>query len=377
MALGYACYAADRTVLSSVLAPLSASLSLNNAEIGFLGSAQYIGVGCIVFLSGHISDRYGRWPVIVSGLAVFTAFTWLVGVASNFDEAFAFRFLSGLGEGAFWPVAMAAVATHFRERKGLALGVFYVGFDVGSVMGLTLGGLAYSFYDSWRPSFFIAPLVGLPVLGAAILGWRRLGRLGQGASGMRLGRDALLLVKKKQVLVVMAFALLATWASVFQVVFLPYYFFKVLKTSVLSAALLSSIVTVAGAFGKVILGGASDRWRRDRLLVLCSLAALGSYLLFFSASQFYLDMVGAISMGFFSASIFPIMQALMADRCQGETGTALGLTTTSQSIGTIIAPITTAPLFVFGVGRGAAIGAMVPAALAVLLALLLREPRNQ
>ena len=376
LTLGYACYATDRTVLSSVLAPLSASLSLDNAEVGLLSSAQYIGVGFIVLLAGHLSDRYGRWPVILSGVAVFTSFTWLVGFASSFGEAFAFRLLSGIGEGAFWPVAMATVADHFKERKGLALGIFYVGFDAGSVAGLAIGGLAYTAYNSWRPAFFVAPLIGLPVLVGATIAWKRPGPMERDASRIRLGRDAVAMFRKKQVLVVLAFALLATWASVFQVAFLPYYFFKVLKTNVLSAALLSAIVTVAGALGKITLGGMSDRWRRDRLLLIAALATVVSYVLFFGAPEFYLSVVGAVSMGFFSASLFPVLQALMTDSCEGKLGTALGLTTTSQSMATILSPIVTASLFVFGVGRGAALGAMVPAFLTVVVALLLAEPRT-
>src|SRR5579862_7649918 len=98
LTMGYAVYAADRTVLSSVLVPLSSSLSLTNSEIGLLSAAQYIGVTCVVFLAGSISDRYGRWQVILAGLVIFSAFTWLIGLSTNFVEAFTFRFVSGLGE---------------------------------------------------------------------------------------------------------------------------------------------------------------------------------------------------------------------------------------------------------------------------------------
>lgn len=66
---GYFVYAIDRTVLSSVLAPLSASLSLSNSQIGLLSAAQYIGVTCTVFIAGTISDRYGRWKVALAGLS--------------------------------------------------------------------------------------------------------------------------------------------------------------------------------------------------------------------------------------------------------------------------------------------------------------------
>jgi MFS family permease len=375
MTIGYAVYAADRTVLASVLAVMAPALHLTNQQIGLIGSAQYIGVLCFVFLSGHISDRYGRKTVIIVGIAVFTLFTWMIGFASSFLQAFVFRLLSGFGEGIFWPVAMASVASYFKKRKGLALGIFYVGFDVGSVAGLSLGGLAYSFSSDWRTAFFAAPSIGLfVIIGAAWLK-NEFKSSTEDAAGIRLGRDALDLIKQRSVILMMAFALLATWASVWQVVFLPYYFFTVLHFGILSSALFSSVVSISGGAGKLILGGASDIWKRNRMLAAIALAVLVAYALFFTISNSILALLVAIVMGFFSSSIFPIMQALMADICKGKTGTALGLTTTSQSVATVISPIITASLFAMGVGRAMALNAMIPAALTLVVAVLLKDPR--
>lgn len=376
MTLGYAVYAADRTVLASVLALMAPALSLTNYEIGLLGAAQYVGVLCFVFLSGHLSDRYGRKLVLMVGLVVFTVFTWLIGIAGSFLEAFLFRLISGFGEGIFWPVAMAAVAAYFKERKGLALGIFYVGFDAGSVAGLSLGGLAYSISGNWRAAFVAAPSLGLlAIVGAAWLK-SKFTSSGEEAARIRFGKDALELLRQRNVVLMMAFALLATWASVWQVVFLPYYFFTVLHFGILPSALFSAVVSISGGAGKLILGATSDLWRRNRLLAAISCAVLVSYAFFFATSNPFLDLLVAIVMGFFSSSIFPIMQALMVDSCSGRTGTALGLTTTSQSMATVISPIITASLFAMGVGRAVALNAMIPAALTLMVALVLREPRR-
>ena len=174
----------------------------------------------------------------------------------------------------------------------------------------------------------------------------------------------------------MAFALLATWASVWQVVFLPYYFFKVMHFTVLSASLLSSLVLVAGAFGKIILGGLSDSVRRNRLLAAVTLATFLSYVIFFSSSIFALYMAAALSMGFFSASIFPVVQSMMTDSADGMTGSALGLSTSAQSVATIFSTFIAASLFTIGVGRAVALDAMIPISLAFIVALFLREPRR-
>ena len=375
MTLGYAVYAADRTVLASVLALMAPALSLTNYEIGLLGSAQYIGVLCFVFVSGHLSDRYGRKTVLTVGIVVFTLFTWMMGLASSFLQAFLFRLVSGFGEGIFWPVAMAAVASYFKKRKGLALGIFYVGFDVGSVAGLSLGGIAYSLSSDWRTAFFVAPSIGILVIAGAVCVKNEFRTSGEDAASIRLGRDAMDLLKQKSVIIMMVFALLATWASVWQVIFLPYYFFTVLHFGILTSALFSAVVSISGGAGKIILGGTSDVWRRNRMLAFMALAVLLSYALFFAISNPFLALSVAIIMGFFSSSIFPVMQTLMVDICKNRTGTALGLTTTSQSIATVISPIITASLFVMGVGRAVALNAMIPAVLTLLVAMMLKDPR--
>jgi MFS family permease len=111
------------------------------------------------------------------------------------------------------------------------------------------------------------------------------------------------------------------------------------------------------------------------MLAVIALAVLLSYAFFFVTSNPILALSVAIIMGFFSSSIFPVMQALMADICKGRTGTALGLTTTSQSVATVISPIITASLFAMGVGRAVALNAMIPSALTLLVAVMLKDPR--
>jgi MFS family permease len=374
--LGYLVYSADRYVFNTLLHSIQKTLSpLTGLQVGLLGSSIYVGVLCTVFLAGHLSDRYGRWKIIVAGLAVFTAFTWLIGLADSFTEVFAFRFVSGLGEGLFWPVAMAAVAARFSSRKGLGLGIFYTGFDAGGVFGASVAGSVLYLVGDWRPAFFVAPALGLVAIAGVVLARRAVERQEGDGRGLALGRDALRLVRQRGMIVILLFALLATWATVWQTVFLAYYYGTVLKLPDFYSALAVIPVPASGAVGKVLLGGLSDRWRRDRLLLVASLGMVGSYALFFGSSSFVVDVAASLSMGFSSSAIFPVMQSLAADRSGGRVGTAMGLTTTFQSAATILAPTTTGAMFFLGIGNAVALEAMIPAVLTVAVAALLREPR--
>jgi MFS family permease len=369
LSFGYVIYAVDRSILSSVLSVMETELNLTKPEVGLLGSAQYLGVLGVVFLSGYFSDRFGRKKIILAGVIMFTTFTWTIAIAQNFFWAFLFRFLSGIGEGLFWPVAMAAVAETFSGRKGVSLGIFYVGFDVGSVAGLAAGAFVYTIFESWRYTFLLTPLAGIPVIIGILLSRNNL------ETGNKMISGARIVIKKNEIQAVMLFAFLATWASVWQVVFLPYYFYKVMHFGVLPSALLSSLVLLSGAVGKVVMGRVSDTIGREKVLLISSLLVVSSFLIFFFVSNFEVSFAGALMMGFFGSSVFPVMQALAAEYAKGAPGTSLGMTTSSQSVATVLAPAISGYLFYLGVGRALALDAIIPSALMVCVAsfLLIRR----
>jgi len=382
MFLGYLAFTADRTVLSAMLKTLSSSLgfigtsSFGIAETAWLSSAQFMGVLAFVLLSGYLSDRYGHRRVILAGVGIFTACTWLVGTATSFEQAFVYRLVSGFGEGLFWPAAMSAVANYFGRSKGLALGIFYAGFDLGGAAGNTIGSVTFALTADWRNAFFVAPLIGIPVLGGVFASRRTFSEAATQTGSLSLGRDALSVLRRKGVGVIMGFAFLATWASVWQVAYLPYYYSVVLGASVAEAGLIAAAVLVSGMVGKVVMGRVSDSFRRDRLLVALTLVVVAFYGVFFSTADFGVAIGSALVLGFFSSAIFPVMQALASDSAGGRTGTVLGLTTTFQSAAAVIGVLVPGALFSLGVGRALALGAMVPAVMMAAAAFFLREGRK-
>jgi len=376
MSLGYAVYAADRTLLTSMLSPLSSGLGLTGLQQGLLVSAQYIGVLSVVFLAGSLSDRYGKWRIILGGVVVFSAFTWLIGLSENFAEAFAFRLVSGMGEGMFWPVAMSAVATSFGSSRGFALGAFYVGFDLGGASGTAIGGLAFSITSDWRTAFFVAPLLGVAVIAGLFLTRGVLERQTSRAGMPQLGRESLGVLGRSGMPLVLVFAFLVTYPVAAWQSFLPTYFKSVLGLGVSSAAYAASGVLLAGALGKLVLGRASDRRRRNRVLLAMALGTFAMFAVFFSTSTIALGIAAGMAAGFVGSAIFPVMQALAADSGGGMTGTALGLTTTFQSLATVLSPTITSLFFPQGVGAAVAYNVMVPMVGVVLVAFLLRDPKR-
>ncbi|MEM3185674.1 MAG: MFS transporter [Conexivisphaerales archaeon] len=371
LSLGYVVYSVDRSILSSVLSVIEVELRLSKPQVGYLGAAQYIGVLAVVFFAGYISDILGRKKIIFAGVSIFTSFSWMIGIAPDFFWVFLFRLVSGIGEGLFWPVAMAAVAERFAGKKGFSLGIFYVGFDIGSVAGVTAGALSFTTFGSWRYAFLLPPLAGIFV----ILGL--LFTQDKGIEKNRIQPLILKVVRKKEVYLIMVFAFLATWSSVWLVVFLPYYFYKVMHFGVLSSALLSSFVLASGGTGKIVMGRLSDKLEREKVLLVSSFLVVLSYLMFFFTTSFEISFAGALMMGFFSSSVFPVMQALATEYASEMPGASLGLTTSSQSVATVLSPIMSGYLFLLGVGKALALDAIIPSAIMNFVAILLIVLRHR
>jgi predicted MFS family arabinose efflux permease len=376
MALGYAVYAADRTVLQSVITAMKPGLGLSDFQKGLLLSAQYMGVLAVVLFAGHLSDRFGKWRIILVGVVVFSVFTWLIAFAADFTQAFAFRVVSGVGEGIFWPVAMSAVANYFRKNKGLALGAFYVGFDAGGAGGSTIGGLSLSLTSGWRTAFFVAPLMGIAVVAGLFIARSAFSEADTKVGTLALGRDALALVKRKEILFIMLFAFMATYPIAVWQSYLTTYWNSVKGVDKAIAAYGYAAVLVSGAFGKVMLGRASDSWRRNRMLVTISAVSAALFALFFYTSSVYVGFALALAVGFVSSALFPIMQALASDSCDGKTGTALGLTTTFQSVATVLSPTITSVFFSQGAWKAIALNVLVPIILLILVALFLKDSKR-
>jgi predicted MFS family arabinose efflux permease len=271
---------------------------------------------------------------------------------------------------------MSAVANYFREDRGLALGAFYVGFDAGGAGGSAIGGLSLSLTSGWRSAFLVAPLLGIAVVAGLFVARSSFARTEAERGSVSLGRDAVQLLRKKRILVIMLFAFLATYSIAVWQNYLTTYWNSVKDVDNAIAAYGYAAVLVSGGFGKLILGRMSDRRPRGRVILAIVSASLALFVLFFLSGNVYSGFFLALGAGFASSAIFPVMQALASDSCDGKTGTVLGLTTTFQSVATVLSPTLTSYFTPQSVGTAIALNVTVPMVAVVLVAVFLTDPRR-
>lgn len=132
-------------------------------------------------LWGRWSDRIGRRPLILIGIAGYVVAQVLFGLATSLALLYTARILGGILSSATVPVAAAYVVDMTTERER-AQGMAWLGTaaSLGVVVGPGLGGLlsrrewhfnwsaAHLKMDSFSTPFFAAALLGLLTLFAAL-----------------------------------------------------------------------------------------------------------------------------------------------------------------------------------------------------------------
>ena len=109
---------------------------------------------------GRIGDIFGKSKVFNTGIAIFTIFSFMCGIAPSDTSLILFRAFQALGGAMMTSNSGAIIADTFRrERLGKAYGFVGMGWNVGAMLGIVLGGIITTFIG-YRYIFFINVPIG-------------------------------------------------------------------------------------------------------------------------------------------------------------------------------------------------------------------------
>ncbi|HYX24596.1 MAG TPA: MFS transporter, partial [Thermoanaerobaculia bacterium] len=118
-------------------------------------------------LWGRFSDRYGRRPALLVGLASSAVAFALFGLANSIWLLFLFRLVQGAGGGTTGVVQAYVSDAVPPEDRAKALGWISAATSAGVMIGPLIGSLA-TYLGAWGPGFVAAGLCTLNVISA----WR-------------------------------------------------------------------------------------------------------------------------------------------------------------------------------------------------------------
>jgi len=157
----------DVQLYSFVIPALIAIWGITRTQAGELGTAALLVSAVGGWLAGWLADRYGRVRTLQIAILWFAVFTFLSGLAQNFEQLFAARALMGLGFGGEWAAGAVLLGEVIRpEHRGKALGMMQAGWAVG----WGTAALLYAFFFSvlpaetaWRALFLVGIVPALMV----------------------------------------------------------------------------------------------------------------------------------------------------------------------------------------------------------------------
>jgi len=146
--------ALDQTIVAVSMPAISARFHDVNL-LAWVISGYMVAMTVAVPIYGKLGDLYGRRPMMLIGMGLFTLASLFCGMAQSMEQLVLARVLQGIGAGWMISVSQAIIGDIIPPReRGRYQGYFSGMYAVASVAGPVLGGYMTE-YLSWRWVFLI------------------------------------------------------------------------------------------------------------------------------------------------------------------------------------------------------------------------------
>jgi DHA2 family multidrug resistance protein len=150
----------DSSIANVALSHIAGALGANASESTWVLTSYLVASAVILPASAWLSGVLGRKRFYLLCVALFTASSFLCGIAPNLECLIAFRVLQGLGGGGMAPIEQSMLADTFPpEKRAQAFALYGVAVIVAPTLGPTLGGYITDTW-SWNWIFFINLPIG-------------------------------------------------------------------------------------------------------------------------------------------------------------------------------------------------------------------------
>ncbi len=151
----------DTSIANVALPHIAGNLSAGLDESTWVLTSYLVSNAIVLPLSGWFSSLLGRKRFYMICVALFTASSFLCGLAPSLGVLVFFRILQGAGGGGLQPSEQAILSDTFpASKKGMAFAVYGVAVVVAPTVGPWLGGWITDSF-SWRWIFYINVPVGI------------------------------------------------------------------------------------------------------------------------------------------------------------------------------------------------------------------------
>jgi multidrug resistance protein len=363
------------------------SFGANALLVGLLISAFSVAQLAVAPLWGRFSDRYGRRPAILAGLAVSAAAYVVFAFAGSVTVLLVSRLVQGVGGGTIGVVQAYVADVSAPEQRTKSLGWLSAVTSLGAVVGPAFGSTLVGLGCQRAPGLAAAALSAL----VALFAWRFLRESRERASGAHeapaatTGRAALARVishwhePAPRLIWIYAIAIGAFYGTVQTVPLL------LQERLGVTAQTVGGFITYLGGMGvlvrSLVLGRLVDRLGEARLSRLGAVLLAAGLGLTGLAHDGWVLLIAFTLMPTGTGLLFPCVTGLLSQVVpRGERGLYMGVQHTFGGVSRVIFPVAAGFLMDrFGVGvpfwiSGALVMATLPLSAALARYVIVPEP---
>ncbi len=316
------------------------SFGVNNAAIGLMVSAFAITRFASGLISGTLVDKFGERAVFSSGVFMVSLFTFLAGIAQNYEQLLFFRAAGGLGSSMFSVAASSVILRSVSDsQRGQAQSVYQGAFIVGGMAGPAIGGLL-SVISLRAPCFvysillFCSGVVAFFFLKGDSIGAKTKNQNVEPATTIR---EALAMPPYRIALVL---AFIGTWVFFgMRASILPVFVTEDLNSTTavvgygfaISAIVQGAILLRAGRFS-------DTKGRRAASIIGANIVFAGVLVLTFAVNA-WMFLLSMIILGFGGAFISTTPASIVGDIIKGKGGKVIAIFQMAGDAGMIFGPI--------------------------------------
>jgi EmrB/QacA subfamily drug resistance transporter len=153
--------ALNGSAVTTALPALVAHFHTGNAVGDWILLSYMLVSTVLTLIWGRCADLFGRRPMYLAGLAVYTACALALGLAPSVGVLIALRAVQGAASAALVTNSAAIVSSAFPKRLlSRGMGIYMASYSVATLLGPTLGGLLVTSFG-WRWVFWFNVPVGL------------------------------------------------------------------------------------------------------------------------------------------------------------------------------------------------------------------------
>jgi FSR family fosmidomycin resistance protein-like MFS transporter len=166
----YIFYAITATEIGSALPSIRSELALSESLAGIIASLQSL-AGVLAILGGALSDLFGKTRLVSLSLLIMGLGALLVSGSPSALILGTSFFILGAGTGFFEASVNAFISDIFSEKRGMAINLLHIGWNIGSALGPVLAAYIALSYGSWRLGYLIIfPLLLISFIASSIIG---------------------------------------------------------------------------------------------------------------------------------------------------------------------------------------------------------------